>query len=135
MRSRACATRNKDLTGWLEYFVQGLTRQLEEVKQRGRAVIQADVMGRAHDLAAREVAVLAAIDEAGSLALHDLEPLFPKVSRRSLQRDLKHLLDIGLIREVGSTAVTDPNRSYAPVVDQPQGTAREVGVTSFDTEL
>jgi Fic family protein len=28
-------TRDMDLTGWLEYFVQGLMQQLEEVKERG----------------------------------------------------------------------------------------------------
>jgi Fic family protein len=108
---------DEDLTSWLEYFVQGLMQQLEEVKARGTAVIHADVASRSHDLGVRQVAVLEAVHEAGSVALRDLEPLFPAVSRRSLQRDLKHLLDIGLIREVGATAVTDPNRSYAPVVD------------------
>jgi Fic family protein len=114
-----------DLTGWLEYFVHGLMQQLEEVKNRGTAVIRADVQAAAHRLGVRQAAVLAAIHEAGMLALVDLEPLFPEVSRRSLQRDLKLLLDKGLIREMGATAITDPNRSYAPAPDRPPRGGRQ----------
>ncbi len=44
---------------------------------------------------------------------------FPEVSRRSLQRDLRLLLEKGLIRETGSSALTDPNRSYVPAPDRP----------------
>ena len=96
-----------DLTGWLEYFAHGLTQQLEEVKEpREGGHPGRSPASRTHDLGAREAAVLAAITRRGRLALRDIEPLFPSVSRRTLQRDLKHLLDIGLVREVGSTAVT-----------------------------
>ena len=56
--------------------------------------------------------MLAAIHDAQMLSLGELEPLFPDVSRRSLQRDLKLLLDKGLIQEIGAAALTDPNRSY-----------------------
>lgn len=103
-----------DLTGWLEYFVYGLMQQLEEVKNRGTAIIRADVVAREHGLGVRQAAVLAAIHEAGMLSLGELEPMFEAVSRRSLQRDLRLLLDKGLIGETGAAAVTDPNRSYVP---------------------
>jgi hypothetical protein len=103
-----------DLTSWLDYFVHGLMQQLEEVKTRGASVISADVQARAHRLGVRQAAVLAAIYEAGMLSLGGLEPLFPEVSRRSLPRDLRLLLEKGLIREMGAPTVTDPNRSYAP---------------------
>lgn len=107
-----------DLTGWLDYFVHGLMQQLEEVKARGTSVIRADVQAKAHGLGVRQAAVLAAIHEAGMLSLGELEPLFPEVSRRSLQRDLKLLLDKDLIRGNGAAVVTDPNRSYVPVPDR-----------------
>jgi len=106
-----------DLTGWLDYFVHGLMQQLEEVKNRGTAVIRSDVLAQAHALGQRQAAVLAAIHEAGMLSLGELEPRFPAVSRRSLQRDLRLLIEKGLIRESGAAAVTDPNRSYVPVLD------------------
>jgi len=104
-----------DLTGWLEYFVGGLATQLEEVKTRGTAAIQADVIGRNHRLNDRQSAVLAEFYSKGRIAVGDLEALFPSVNRRTLQRDLKKLLEKGLIREVGSGA-TDPSRHYVPII-------------------
>ena len=105
--------RDMDLTGWLVYFVAGLTTQLEEVKARGTAAIQADVAADAHGLSTRQTALLAELCAVGDMALADIEPLFPDVNRRSLQRDLKVLLDNDLIRESG-TGSTDPNRRYRP---------------------
>lgn len=102
-----------DFTGWLEYFVGGLATQLEEVKTRGTAAIHADLIGRAHRLNSRQSAVLAEVYSAGRIAVGDLETLFPAVNRRTLQRDIKKLLEKGLIREVGS-GTTDPNRHYVP---------------------
>ncbi|MGQ0680537.1 MAG: Fic family protein [Actinomycetota bacterium] len=105
-----------DLTSWLEYFVRGLAIQMEEVKVHGTAIIRADVLGREHGLAERQRSVLAAILQAGRLALVDLQPLFPAVSRRSLQRDLRILLDRGFITDSeGAGTPTDPNRAYLPV--------------------
>ena len=109
-----------DLTGWLEYFVHGLMQQMEEVKTRGVAVIRADVQAQAHGLGVRQAAVLATIYEKGMVILSELEEIFPEVSRRSLQRDLKSFLEKGLIRELGSAALTDPNRSYGPVAERSQ---------------
>lgn len=120
--------RGMELTGWLDYFVHGLMQQLEEVKNRGAAVIRADVLAQAHALGPRQADVLAAIHDAGMLSLGELEPLVPQVSRRSLQRDLRLLLDKGLIRDNGASVVTDPNRSYVPVVPAsgpPRGARRK----------
>jgi Fic family protein len=102
-----------DLTGWLEFFVGGLATQMEEVKARGTIAIRADVVARAHHLNDRQSAVLAEILLAGRLGVADLESLFSTVNRRTLQRDLKRLLEKGLVREMGSSP-TDPNRLYVP---------------------
>ncbi len=120
--------RDLDLTGWLEYFAGGLKQQLEEVKSRGTSVILADVQARDHGLGVRQAAVLAAIHEQRTISLSALEPLFPEVGRRSLQRDLKALLAKGLIRE--TTIPTDPNRSYAPALDRPRAGLKGTG--SYD---
>lgn len=45
------------------------------------------------------------------LTIQDFEALCPTVNRRSLQRDLKGMLDKKLIVEVGAGA-TDPIRHY-----------------------
>lgn len=102
-----------DLTGWLEYFVFGLAAQLEEVKARGAAAIRADVVAKAHRLNDRQSAVLAELLSAGRLTVADLEAAFPAVNRRTLQRDIKALLDKGVMREAG-TGPTDPTRHYLP---------------------
>ena len=41
----------------------------------------------------------------------EAEKLLSNVARRTVQRDLKRLADLGLVSEVGRGA-TDPNRSY-----------------------
>ena len=47
------------------------------------------------------------------LAVADLERLFSSVNRRTLQRDLRKLVEKGLLREIGS-GPTDPSRHYLP---------------------
>jgi cell filamentation protein, protein adenylyltransferase len=111
---RSVREQEMDLTGWLEYFARGLATQLEEVKARGTAAIRADIIARANELNARQSAVLAELFAAGRLAVGDLDGLFPNVNRRTLQRDLKKLVEKGLLREIGS-GPTDPNRHYVPV--------------------
>ena len=48
----------------------------------------------------------------GKLTIQDFEGICPDVNRRSLQRDLKEMLDKELIKEIG-TGPTDPTRHYA----------------------
>jgi Fic family protein len=110
-----------DLTGWLEFFVEGLATQLTEVKERGEIAIRSDVVAQAHGLNARQAAALDHLYFSGRLALTDLEESFPEINRRTLQRDLKRMVEKGLLREAGM-GPTDPNRHY-------------VAVTSYDKKL
>ncbi len=110
-----------DLTEWLEFFVGGLATQLSEVKERGAIAIRSDVIARQKGLNPRQTEVLNEALSRTTLTLGDLEQRFPHVNRRTLQRDLKILIQKGLLREVGVGA-TDPNRYYA-------------AVTSYDREL
>jgi Fic family protein len=103
-----------DLTGWLEFFVQGLATQLAEVKERGEIAIRSDVIAQTHNLNARQSAALDQLFANGRLTLSDLEVRFPETNRRTLQRDLKGMLSKGLLREAGA-GPTDPNRHYVPV--------------------
>jgi Fic family protein len=103
--------REMDLTGWLEFFAEGLATQLGEVKVRGEVVIRTDLLARKHRLNSRKSGVLEVVALRGQASLADLEQRFPEVNRRTLQRDLKALLDLGLLREEGS-GPTDPTRRY-----------------------
>ena len=92
-----------DMTGWLEYFVEGLTTQLAEVRERGEQAIRKDVLVKEHRLSDRQAKALGHILEHGSLTIKDFEGLCPKVNRRSLQRDLKAMVDRGLVITEGET--------------------------------
>ncbi|MFH0871846.1 MAG: Fic family protein, partial [bacterium] len=92
-----------NMTGWLEFFVEGLTTQLAEVRERGEQAIRRDVLIKEHRLSDRQAKALGHILEHGSLTIQDFEHLYPEVNRRSLQRDLKAMVDMGLLVSEGST--------------------------------
>ena len=50
--------RGMDMTGWLEYFVEGLTTQLAEVRERGELAIRRDVLVKEHRLSDRQAKAL-----------------------------------------------------------------------------
>lgn len=103
-----------DMTQWLKFFTSGLATQLEEVKARGKAAIHSDVIAQAHGLSPRQAALFRELRAQGRLDLEGAVQLFPEVSRRSLQRDFKALLDKALVRESGA-GPTDPHRAYLAV--------------------
>ncbi len=103
--------REMDLTGWLEYFSGGLATQLDEVKAHGERAIRLDVLAREHRLSDRQALALGQVMERGRLTIREFEALFPQVNRRTLQRDLKAMVDKGLFVEHG-TGPTDPTRHY-----------------------
>jgi len=101
-----------DLTGWLEFFVTGLSTQLQEVKMRGEQAIRADVLAAYHKLNAGQALLTAVFIERAGLSLSDCEKLMPDVARRTLQRDLRRLVELGLVAEVGQGS-TDPHSALS----------------------
>lgn len=101
-----------DMTGWLDYFVTGLETQMVEVRERSERVIRRDVLVQQHGLNERQAKALGHLIGHGKLTIQDFETLCPKVNRRSLQRDLKGMLDRKVIVEIG-VGPTDPTRHYA----------------------
>jgi Fic family protein len=104
--------RDMNLTAWLEYFTQGLSIQLMEVKRRGERAIHRDVLAREHGLSERQTQAMGFVLEYGRLTIHEYEELCPDANRRSLQRDLKGLVEKGLLTEQG-TSPTDPTKRYS----------------------
>lgn len=92
-----------DLTGWVEYFVQGLATQMAEVKQRGEQVIRRDVIAREHGLNERQGLAIEHLLQAGRMGIREYEDLCPGASRRTLQRDLAVLETLRLVRREGQT--------------------------------
>jgi Fic family protein len=95
-----------DLTGWVEYFVTGLATQMSEVKQRGELVIRRDVLVRMHGLNERQAVVLEALLERGPLGIEEVEALVPGVTRRTLQRDLRGLVEAEIAVGEGAARAT-----------------------------
>jgi len=94
---------NMDLTIWLEYFTHALASQMQEIKLRGESIIRADVLAKRHHLSERQTKALQYIIEHGQLTIKDFEGLYPNVTRRTLQRELKDLIDLKLIEANGAT--------------------------------
>ncbi|MBF0245711.1 MAG: Fic family protein [Planctomycetes bacterium] len=100
-----------DMTTWLDYFIAGLETQMVEVKDKGQRIIRSDILTKQRDLNVRQGKALAFLLAEGCMNIHDYENLCPDVAKRTLQRDLKILVEKQLIVEKGSGA-TDPNRNY-----------------------
>lgn len=92
-----------DMAGWLDYFVTGLETQMVEVRSRSEQVIRRDVLVKQHGLNERQANALGYLLQHGKLTIQEFEALCRTVNRRSLQRDLKGMLDKGLITAEGAT--------------------------------
>jgi len=92
-----------DMTGWLDYFITGLETQMIEVKERGEQVIRRDVLTQKHNLNERQTKAIEYILQYDRLTIQDYEVLCPEVDRRSLQRDLKIMIEKELIATEGAT--------------------------------
>ena len=95
-----------DLTGWLEYFVEGLATQMQEVAQRGKKAMRRDLAAQQYDLNERQSKALGFLFDHNEIRIRDLEALCPNVDRRTLQRDLSQLEKSGLIRRKGAARLS-----------------------------
>lgn len=92
-----------DLTGWLEYFTEGLSVQMIEVADRGRQAIRKELISRKYDLSNRQELLVGFLLEHLTMNVQDAEVICSDVNRRTLQRDLAELIDRGIITKEGST--------------------------------
>jgi predicted HTH transcriptional regulator len=95
---------------WLK-TMSGLAIQLSEVQERGRRTILHDILVKQHALSARQSKALFLAEENAAFTIQDLETACPNVNRRTLQRDLKILIDKGLLSAEGATKGTIYHRS------------------------
>jgi Fic family protein len=102
-----------DLTGWLEYFTKGLQSQLMGIKVMGELAIKEDaVMDRARKflLNERQLMILQHIVDNGQASVEETCDRFDLV-RRTVQRDLARMVELGLVEEVAQSK-TDPTKHY-----------------------
>lgn len=92
-----------DMTVWLNYFTTGLEIQMIEVKERGEQVIRREVLVQKYGLNERQGKAIGFLLEHKQLTIQDFEALCADVNRRTLQRDLKGMLDKEIVFSEGAT--------------------------------
>jgi len=92
-----------DMTGWLEYFTHALSEQMQEIKTKGEVVIRADVLGKRHNLSERQQKAVQYVLQNGEITIKEFEELCGDVNRRTLQRELKDLVEKAIFVTEGAT--------------------------------
>lgn len=95
-----------DHTGWLEFFCQGLATQMQETVERGTRAIKADVLAHWHRLSQRSADILYCLSERSAWTIEELEEELPGSYRRTLQRELKKLVELQLVNSFGHARAT-----------------------------
>lgn len=98
---------NYDLTKWLEYFTQGLAIELDKVKQKvlklSKDANLKTKIGHQVALSERQIKILEILNKEGQVVSSDLAEVFPMISVDTILRDLKDLINKGLIKKRGAT--------------------------------
>lgn len=97
-----------NLTVWLEYFTEGLAIELTRVKEKVLSLsrdvkLKEDLGGQQMFLTPRQLKIVEFIQQAGFLQNRAFFELFPMVSEDTVLRELKDLLDKGIIKKEGVT--------------------------------
>lgn len=99
---------NSDLTAWLEYFTEGLSVELNKIKERVEHVsadtnIKEKLGGKPILLTDRQMKIVEYIRKAGHLQNQAFKSLFPMISEDAILLDIKALVSAGLIKKTGVT--------------------------------
>lgn len=91
-----------DLTPWLEYFTDGFITSLHVLDAEIR-LLNLTLPDNSSSLSREDQDILSYVSKFGSISISDAENILPEVSRRSLQRRLKQLVDKGFLKLIGET--------------------------------
>ena len=94
---------NMDMTGWIEFFTVGLATQLLSVRQRGKKAVQLDILSRKHEMTGRQRQAVDHVLENERITIAGFQKLCPETPRRTLQRDLRSLVEVGVLARMGDT--------------------------------
>lgn len=98
---------DRDLTAWLEYFADVVAIELTKIKDKVRK-LSIDTrlkvkMGEQIALSERQMRLVEYLSDQGSAVMKDLKNIMPMVSEDTVLRDLKDLVDKGIIKKEGAT--------------------------------
>lgn len=97
----------RDLTVWLEYFTEAVAIELAKVKEKVRKLSVDSRLrvkiGEQVALSERQMKLVEYLSEGGSAIMRDLKDVLSMVSEDTVLRDLKALIEKGIIKKEGST--------------------------------
>ncbi|MFC1649450.1 Fic family protein [Patescibacteria group bacterium] len=97
----------RDLTSWLEYFTQVVAVELEKIKEKVKKIsVDSHLKGRLGKqvaLTERQMKLVEYLSENNSGIMRDLTQILSMVSEDTVLRDLKDMMEKGIIRKEGST--------------------------------
>ena len=100
-------THERDLTPWLEYFVEGVAIELNKVKEKVQRISTdarvKDKLGEQVTLNERQMLILEFLHRHGSMQNKDFRKIFPDFSDDTVLREMKFLKQKGLVKKTGGT--------------------------------
>ncbi len=98
----------RDMTTWIEYYTQALAIELIRVKEKVQALsrdikLKQKLGGKQIPLSDRQIKLVEFMQQFGGLRMPDAKELFPMISDDTIWRDLKKLIDDGVVEKRGST--------------------------------
>ncbi|OGE42345.1 hypothetical protein A3B45_02225 [Candidatus Daviesbacteria bacterium RIFCSPLOWO2_01_FULL_39_12] len=100
-------THERDLTPWLEYFTEGVSIELNRVKEKVQRIsVDArikDKLGEQVMLNERQMMIMEYIHRHKGLSNKDFRKIFPDYSDDTVLRELKFLRQKGLVKKSGGT--------------------------------
>ncbi|MBI3385670.1 Fic family protein [Candidatus Gottesmanbacteria bacterium] len=97
-----------NLTGWLEYFSEGLAIELTRVKEKVKSLstdlkLKKTLGGHQLALSERQIKIVEYMQENGFLQNKAFFELFPMISEDTVLRELKDLIGKGIVKKEGTT--------------------------------
>ena len=97
----------RDLTPWIEYFTEVVAIEMEKIKEKIRKLSIDSRMkvkiGEQITLSERQMRLVEYLSDQGSAVMKDLGKILPMISEDTILRDLKDLVDKGIIKKEGAT--------------------------------
>ena len=100
------ANKTSDLTDWLTYFTNGMSKELNKIKEKvwnlskdRRLRMKVGQVA----LNERQLLIINTLEAENELSNPDFDELFPKISDDTILRDLKDLIEKGIVIKKGRT--------------------------------
>ncbi len=96
----------RDLTAWLEYFTEGLSVEINRIKEKVKKLsVDLRLKGRQGQIAlnSRQIKIIEYLDKNSQINNAIFRELFPMVSDDTILRDLKGLMASKIVKKKGST--------------------------------